>query len=94
MVDDLFAAIELLADHPAIATSSAERLVACADEILDMLYGAGGGVWLSRITAIALASTILDDGYLPLYEFTLHQTLVLDLLKHHDELMALISDWP
>lgn len=70
----------------------ADRLTLCVDEILDAVHA--GGAWLPRTTAIAIASTILDDGYLPLYEHTLHQTLALAILEHHDYLMALVDEWP
>lgn len=92
IVDDLLAAFELLDDNPIVPSSSCERLVDGADEILDLV--AGGGTWLPRVRALALAAVLLDDGYLPLHEYTLHQTLALALLDHHDHLIDLIDRWP
>lgn len=94
IVDDLFSAIELLADETSINTTSTQRLIDCADELLDLVEGMGGGIWLNRSAAIAIAYTILDHGYIPLYEHTLHQTLALDLLTHHDYFIDLITQWP
>ena len=94
IVDDLFTAVGLLADAPSVPTTSARQLLDCADQLLDLVEGMGGGIWLNRTNAIAMAYTILDHGYIPLYEQTLHQSLALDLLTHHDYLIDLITEWP
>jgi len=43
---------------------------------------------------MAIASVLIDDGYIPIQASTRHQTLALALLTHHDELMKLVDEWP
>lgn len=92
IADDLLTAVELLMESPLATDSSISDLTACADEILDLVHSGSG--WIPRVEAMAIASTLLDDGYLPLYEYTLHQPLALALLEHHDHLLELVGQWP
>ena len=48
---------------------------------------------MDRHTALAVAHSILDDGYIPLVN-GLNLELALTMLKHHDMLFDLINDYP
>ena len=77
----------LLAGTGDVDARSIERLIECAELLLDHRQG-----WLPRWAAVQVCAIVLDHGVIPL-EATYFLGAAEDLLQIHDELTAALLRW-